>query len=227
MADQPQEKEFQHDLMEDFFLDFQEAHQHCESTLIDLEHSPADTALLNDLFRSVHTVKGNLVYVGLKDLTPLLQSVEDVLDLVRSHRAEFDTLLSDVILLAMDKTKQWVQARVEDSGLPMSETQHTQLCQQISRITELEAKDRNAQVQSVIKTMDPQTQITTPRLPSTGEKSLLAEPNEEDILRLHKIELNEDLLFFQQLSAPLEQRSHYFFVYYILHSRYGYIKSPF
>ena len=40
MANQPKEHDaneegFQQDLMEDFFLDFKDAHQHCENTLID------------------------------------------------------------------------------------------------------------------------------------------------------------------------------------------------
>jgi HD-GYP domain-containing protein (c-di-GMP phosphodiesterase class II) len=210
MASQEDNSGPQFELMEEFFYDLQEAHQHAESTLIDLEHHPQDNSLLNQLFRSVHTVKGNLVYVGLKELTPLLQSVEDVLELVRSHRAPFDTLLSDVVLLALDKTKQWVQAKVEGRRDQMDGPELDKLCQQISRITELAPQDRQQQVQGVIKMLDPQTQLSTQKsIPLTAEKRLVENPLDNEILADHNIEMNEDLLFFQQLAAPLEQRSHY------------------
>lgn len=208
--EQRREEEFHHDLMEDFFLDFKDAHLHCENALIDLEHNPDDTTILNDLFRSVHTIKGNLIYVGLKDLTPLLQSVEDVLDMIRNGQAPFDTLMSDVIMLAMDKTKQWVEAKLENNPEPYTESELNHLCQDISRITEVSDQERGQVTQTVIKTMEPQTELkaATP-LPSLGEKSLPAQPEADDILKTYGVEINEDMRFFQQLASPLEERSYY------------------
>ena len=137
MARSRQDDEFSREQMEDFFLDFRDAHQTCENTLIDLEQDPTNAELLNALFRSVHTIKGNLVYVGLKDLTPLIQSVEDVLDAVRKHSLAYDASLSDVIMLAMDKTKQMVEARLGEQSLPLEDAGLDHLCQQISRIAEV------------------------------------------------------------------------------------------
>ena len=215
MANQPKEHDaneegFQQDLMEDFFLDFKDAHQHCENTLIDLEHAPTDTTLLNDLFRSVHTIKGNLIYVGLKDLTPLLQSLEDVLDLIRNEQTAFDSLLSDVILLAMDKTKQWVEAIINNDAAPFSKSGLLHLCQQISRIAEVSPAERQPITQSVIQIMAPNTALveTTP-IPSLGAKHLAAQPETTELLKAHHIEVNDDMAFFLQLSAPLEQRSQF------------------
>lgn len=212
MATSRQDDDFSRDLMDDFFLDFREAHQSCENTLIDLEHDPANTELLNALFRSVHTIKGNLVYVGMKDLTPLIQSVEDVLDAVRKHSLAYDASLSDVIMLAMDKTKLMVEARIAQQPLPLNDTERDQLCQQISRITEVDGDERRRLVVNVMQQMEPATRLEapapapalTPALPI-----LAVQPQEVDILREYHITLNDDLRFFQHLIQPLEERSRY------------------
>jgi HD-GYP domain-containing protein (c-di-GMP phosphodiesterase class II) len=212
MATSRQDDDFNRDLMDDFFLDFREAHQSCENTLIDLEHDPANTDLLNALFRSVHTIKGNLVYVGLKDLTPLIQSVEDVLDAVRKHSLAYDASLSDVIMLAMDKTKLMVEARLAQQPLPLSDSDLDRLCQQISRIAEVDRTERSRLVVEVMQQMEPSTRLDDTALPAVSTQplpSLAAQPQEMDILREYQIALNDDLHFFQHLIQPLEERSHY------------------
>lgn len=210
MATQMRDDEFQRDLMEDFFMDFQEAHQHCENALIDLEHEPHNQNLLNDLFRSVHTIKGNLIYVGLRDLSPLLQSVEDVLDAIRQNQVEYDSYLSDVILLAMDTTHQLVVARMDRSPPFLSEQDMAILCEHISRTANADRDQRLSATRAALRIMAPDT-ITTPQkpLPRTEQKTLMAQPEAEAILNQFNVELNDDMGFFIRLSAPLEDRSQY------------------
>ncbi len=210
MTSPRQDDEFSRDLMEDFFLDFREAHQSCENTLIDLEQDPANPDLLNSLFRSVHTIKGNLVYVGLKDLTPLIQSVEDVLDAVRKHSLTYDASLSDVIMLAMDKTKLMVEARMAGQPNPLADDALNQLCQQISLIAEVKLAERAQVVRRVLTQMDPSIVIAESAPPPAATPAPLSrQPAEHDILQRFGIALNDDLRFCQHLIQPLEERSHY------------------
>ena len=58
--------ELQRDCVDDFFEDFREAYEQCESVLIDLEQRPKEQELLNSIFRVVHTIKGNLGFIGLE-----------------------------------------------------------------------------------------------------------------------------------------------------------------
>ena len=220
------------DLMEDFFYDFKEAHQNCESILINLEHDPSNKELLNGLFRSVHTIKGNLVYVGLKDLTPLIQSMEDLLDAIRSEQILYDSLLSDVILLAMDKTKQMVQAKLAKNATPIiSDEQLLLLCQNISSIVEVEGNTRTEYIRNAIISLDPSTHIfddsqpvtstlskkttakndtpQTPQLQPTSPTPTQQPLSVMETLKQHHIEIDEDIIFFESIASPMENRSLY------------------
>ncbi|MEE2732794.1 MAG: HD domain-containing phosphohydrolase [Pseudomonadota bacterium] len=212
MATQSSDDEFQHDLMEDFFLDFREAHAHCESALIELEHTPTDSTLLNDLFRSVHTIKGNLIYVGLRDLSPLLQSVEDVLDAIRNGSVTFDTYLSDVILVAMDTTDRLVRARLEQQPPPLSLPQLETLCGHISQTGTENEEQRQQAIRAALGIMAPDTlehNVSKGKPLPSAAKTLVATADNLAILDQFAVELDDDLRFFHQLSAPLEERSQY------------------
>jgi two-component system chemotaxis sensor kinase CheA len=70
-------------------------------TLLNLERNPAEGSLVNDLFRSCHTLKGMASAMGLREMADLAHAMESYLDLVRHgvHRvspAAIDTLLECV-----------------------------------------------------------------------------------------------------------------------------------
>ncbi|HET8707030.1 MAG TPA: Hpt domain-containing protein, partial [Pseudomonadales bacterium] len=147
------------EIMEDFFQDFKEAHQHCEHTLIELEFRPTDRELLHTLFRSVHTIKGNLIYVGLKAISPLLQSVEDLLDALRSNKLFYDKALSDLIILALDTIKLLVRAHIEKRPSPISTDRFEKMCAAVSAIVNASPENRLHAITDAIVTLDPSTKI--------------------------------------------------------------------
>ncbi|MFI5178383.1 MAG: chemotaxis protein CheA [Vicinamibacterales bacterium] len=77
-----------------------------ENVVLQLESAPGDAALLNDLFRPFHTVKGNAGVLGLMTIQGLAHKMETLLDLARSgahpiQRADVDVVLSAVDLLTL------------------------------------------------------------------------------------------------------------------------------
>lgn len=199
------------DVMNDFMVEFHEVHQLCEATLMEIERTPDDPELMRSLFRSVHTVKGNLSYVLMNGLMPLLQSVEDVLDEVRNDRMSFDDALSDVILLALDATQRLVSARVENAPPPMSATHFDEICKTIRAIVDNRAgPGRDGCIQRAIQLLDPQTGADDDQLASADAGKAAARVfGVERILEKHGIALNDDLAFFRSLITPLEVRSVY------------------
>ena len=207
--------------MEDFFNDFREAHQTSENILIDLEQDPHNKELLNALFRSIHTIKGNLVYVGLKDLTPLIQSVEDLLDAIRGQQLIYDSLLSDLILISMDRTKQMVDAGIHGGDNLYDINTMNTLCQLITSIAESDNEDRAASISRALLLLDPSISLgtaqhakreTVPKVkPGRGKSGspVIIPEADGDILRYFHVDQDNDLNFFRSLAKPLEDRSLY------------------
>lgn len=82
-----------------------EAHDLLESIgkkLLQLEEAPDDQDVLNELFRCVHTLKGNSGLFTWPEMTRVLHAGEDLLGMVRSGRADYSRELADHLLEAMD-----------------------------------------------------------------------------------------------------------------------------
>lgn len=208
-----QHEDIAHELMEDFFQDFTEAHQQCEHTLIALEQSPDDTELLNALFRNIHTVKGNLVYVGLKDITPILQSVEDILDAIRKGTLNYDTSLSDIILLTLDKSHAMVEARVNHQAPPMPESSFDELCQWISRVAEVGESARAAAIRQALTLLDPDLALYPREISAENAPPpypvIPVDSDINTVLNFFGIDIDEDMRFFVGLNEPFEARSRF------------------
>ncbi len=197
--------EIEHDLLEDFFYDFTEKYQHCEDVLIQLERTPNDIEKTRDLFRSVHTIKGNLIYIGLKDLSPLLQSVEDLLEGVRSGSIAYDDSLSDVVLLAMDKTKLLIDENIHHHACDISQQDFDSICVSIRDIASATPQTRPDAIIYALSQLDPQASLPSPvHIPQKT-------PNDDFLLEMTSmgISICEDLRFINGLIVPLEDRSQY------------------
>lgn len=84
---------------------FSEAHDHLaliETAVLELEGRPDDAKLLNDIFRSYHTIKGNAGVVAVKSIQEFAHRVENLLDQGRSGRIVIGPDAIDVILKSID-----------------------------------------------------------------------------------------------------------------------------
>lgn len=92
--------------MEDLLQDFlQEAHDllsDVDNKLVDLEKTPDDKGLLNDIFRGFHTVKGGAGFLNATELVTLCHLTENLFDRLRNGELELSAELMDVI---MDATR--------------------------------------------------------------------------------------------------------------------------
>ncbi|WP_271273458.1 HD domain-containing phosphohydrolase [Aliamphritea hakodatensis] len=97
------------ELFAEAYDEFLEQYRLCESSIVDLEHSPEDAALLDDLFRTVHTVKANSSMLSFAPMVIILQELENVLDLVREGQIPFSDRAGDLVLLLMDKARDFME----------------------------------------------------------------------------------------------------------------------
>ena len=74
------------ELTREFLIESQEGLDRMERCLTDLETRPQDAALLGEIFRSVHTIKGTTGFLGFKRLEKLAHRGENLLGLLRDGK---------------------------------------------------------------------------------------------------------------------------------------------
>lgn len=79
----------------------EEAFEHLESieiNILELEQSPDDKEIINNIFRPFHTIKGVSGFLNLLDINKLAHATENLLDDVRNDKREMDADVIDVVL---------------------------------------------------------------------------------------------------------------------------------
>jgi len=90
------------DLLQDFLQEANDLLSDVDNKLVDLEKMPDDRALLNDIFRGFHTVKGGAGFLNATELVTLCHLTENLFDRLRNGELQLTAELMDVI---MDATK--------------------------------------------------------------------------------------------------------------------------
>jgi two-component system, chemotaxis family, sensor kinase CheA len=89
-------------LLEQFLSESRESLQGISEKLMQLEHEPDSSELMTELFRYVHTLKGNSGLFDFPELTRVLHAGEDLMDAVREGRLPYSLRMADLLLDAMD-----------------------------------------------------------------------------------------------------------------------------
>ncbi|HVJ49536.1 chemotaxis protein CheA [Desulfitobacterium sp.] len=93
------------EFLEIYLLDSQEQIEKLGAGLLQLEKEGNNSALINDLFRSAHSLKGAAGTMGYTSIVALTHSAEDLLDRLRQGKIEVSMDLIDVLLTMTDRVK--------------------------------------------------------------------------------------------------------------------------
>lgn len=88
------------DLLQDFLVEAGDLLSGVDNKLVDLERSPHDRGLLNDIFRGFHTIKGGAGFLNATELVTLCHLTESLFDKLRNAELEVNAERMDVILAA-------------------------------------------------------------------------------------------------------------------------------
>ncbi|TQR07735.1 chemotaxis protein CheA [Psychrobacillus soli] len=94
--------------LEMFIEESKEHLQACNEHLLELEKNPEDIAIVNEVFRSAHTLKGMSATMGYEDIANLTHKMENVLDEIRNNRLHVTAELLDVVFTAVDQLEEMV-----------------------------------------------------------------------------------------------------------------------
>ena len=90
----------------------EEAFEHLESievNVLELEQSPDDQDIINNIFRPFHTIKGVSGFLNLKTINRLAHATENLLDDVRNGKRSMDSAVIDIVLTVGDALKSMVE----------------------------------------------------------------------------------------------------------------------
>lgn len=109
-------EELQARVREVFKIEAKELVAELESALLELEEAPADPALINRVFRALHTLKGSGATSGFAELSQFLHHVEDVFYAAREGRITVEAGIVDRALAIKDAVLQYMAASADTAG---------------------------------------------------------------------------------------------------------------
>ncbi len=104
-------------LLESFVAEARELLQSSAAALLVLEKHQGDEAAINEVFRSVHTLKGSVGLFDFPAFTKLVHAGEDVLSAVREGALELSSALVDTLLDTLDQVSAWVDDIANNAAL--------------------------------------------------------------------------------------------------------------
>lgn len=93
------------DLLQDFLQEASDLLSDVDNKLVDLERTPDDRGLLNDIFRGFHTIKGGAGFLNATELVTLCHLTENLFDKLRNAEMALTTDLMDTIMAATQSVR--------------------------------------------------------------------------------------------------------------------------
>ncbi|MFQ3237204.1 MAG: HD-GYP domain-containing protein (c-di-GMP phosphodiesterase class II) [Paraglaciecola sp.] len=197
------------DILNDLLEEINELYEASEQTLIELEIKPQDNELQRSLFRSIHTIKGDLGLVNFSPMIPLLQHVEDLLDLLRKGQINYTSNMSDLVLLTMDRVKTFVESCIKNGRAEYDKVLFSHLVAQISKINPGNNDEHERILAETVLLLDPS--LDNSSSDNTQQQSEDIKPPvglaPSGIPKHLSVEKSTDILFFRELMKPIEKRS--------------------
>lgn len=88
------------DLLQDFLVEAGDLLSGVDNKLVDLERTPNDLGLLNEIFRGFHTIKGGAGFLNATELVTLCHLTENLFDKLRTGELKVGPEMLDVFLAA-------------------------------------------------------------------------------------------------------------------------------
>ncbi len=131
-------------LVLDFITESDEHIESAEAGLLQLEHTPDDSEVLNQVFRAFHTIKGMAGFLNLGDIGSLAHAAENLLDLARKGQCMLTGEKMNLVFESIDMLKKTIAdlASSIEAGEPVPVHLHLQpLLEKLKTAVEQTADD--------------------------------------------------------------------------------------
>lgn len=90
------------EIIQEFITEAEESLDKIEPRFVELEQKGQDADLINDIFRSMHTIKGAAGFLGFQLIVDVAHAAENIMKKLRDHEISLSKSLMDVILKSVD-----------------------------------------------------------------------------------------------------------------------------
>jgi HD-GYP domain-containing protein (c-di-GMP phosphodiesterase class II) len=179
----------------DLMSDFELHHNNVELAVAELMVMPSDESL-NQVFREVHTIKGNASMYGLSTIVQFLHAIEDVMGALRSRSLHISKELAEVIMMAMDRARDLHQNCLFNAQLDNLNLENIQ--QALHNITKARSE---LLLQKALQ--DAINELTNHFVP---EEPVETAPKSSEYFS-DDMQIKQDLLFFRSLALQLDKQN--------------------
>ena len=152
------------ELTREFLIESQEGLDRMERCLTELEERPNDAALLAEIFRSVHTIKGTTGFLGFKRLERLAHAGENLLGLLRDGKLAADHAVITGLLQLMDGLRSILKTIEVEAG--EGEGIDAELIEQLEELqTPAKALQREHATAAAAHASTASTEVSAPPVP--------------------------------------------------------------
>ncbi len=165
----------------EMFIDESKEHlQACSEHLLALEKNPEDLAIVGEIFRSAHTLKGMSATMGYEDLADLTHKMENVLDAIRNEKIKVSAEILDVVFESVDHLEAMV-FDIADGGDGKRDVQST-----VELLKRIDAGEEVAKVVFSKVGVSTEVAATVVGVPNATEMKLMYDSFEATVLTQSK-----------------------------------------
>ncbi|PAF17434.1 chemotaxis protein CheA [Terribacillus saccharophilus] len=170
-----------------FIEESKEHLQALNQNLLELEKQPENIGVVNEIFRSAHTLKGMSATMGYQDLANLTHQMENVLDAIRNQQIKINPDILDIVFDAVDSLEEMV-LDIESGGAGTKEV--SELVSQLAAIESGEAP-----LQAAAAVAEEPVSDTSGLILDEFELAVLRESEEKGFQNFYtKVTLREDCM---------------------------------
>lgn len=144
--------DFDKELLNEFIIESNEHLSSMEQDMLLLEKQGADIdgALIDKVFRAIHSIKGSAGFLGLQKISELSHTMETILQMIRSKELIPDHKMVDSLLAGIDKLQIMLNS-IENSEKVDIQKVHDKLCSLLAKAVSPKIK---AEINNSVKLFD-------------------------------------------------------------------------
>jgi HPt (histidine-containing phosphotransfer) domain-containing protein len=183
------------ELLDEFLEALTERIPDIEHDISRLKRTPGDKVLISNLFRALHTIKGDAALCEVDLGVMIAHPMESLLQRMRIGEIGFSELLAEAMLLALDRLE--IATKAIAAGRPIDQMQLVELVGGFEDMAGAAAGELDAKAALLIESVSGFRAINAPHLAKSPASAITQTP----------VSVTSDLHFFRSLALRYEARS--------------------